>query len=108
MCKYLSILIGICLIASSALGTDSVKKINEPHYLGELTVKEMWYPMQNFKIREDFSDNRNNYFKSKLTTNIWESDRISFPLTVKINNLDFPKAKFTFKITFYRRWKTKK
>jgi hypothetical protein len=100
MCKYLIILIGICLIASSALGADSGKKIIEPFYLEELELEEMWNPMLNFKIREDYSDDRNKHSKIKLSTNIWESDNISFPLTVKINNFDFPKAKFTLKIAF--------
>ena len=100
MCKYLSILIGICLIASSALGADRVKKVNEPYYIGEIAVEEMWYPMQDLKIREDFKDDRNKYFKSKLTTNIWKSDSISFPLTLKIKSFEIPKVKLTFKVTF--------
>ncbi len=87
-------------MASSALGADSVKKINEPNYLEELAVKEMWYPMRIFKIREDFSDNRDKDFKFKLTTNIWESDSISFPLTLKIKGFEIPKVRLTFKVTF--------
>lgn len=100
MCKYLTILIGICLIASSALGADSVNKISEPHYLGELAVEEVWYPMQILKIREDFSDDRNKDFKSKLTTNIWESASISFPLTLEIKGFEIPKVRLTFKVPF--------
>ena len=56
--------------------------------------------MQDLKIREDFKDDRNKYFKSKLTTNIWKSDSISFPLTLKIKSFEIPKVKLTFKVTF--------
>ncbi len=56
--------------------------------------------MRIFKIREDFSDNRDKDFKFKLTTNIWESDSISFPLTLKIKGFEIPKVRLTFKVTF--------
>ena len=100
MYKYSIIFLGMCLIGSSALASDSVGKINEPRNLGEFAVEEMWHPKKHYKNREDFSDNHNKYFKTKLTTNLWESDSISFPLTFKINNLEIPKARLTFKITF--------
>ena len=100
MYKYLTILMGICLIASSALGSDSVKKINEPHDLGELTVEEIWYPMQIFEIREDFSHDRSEYSKSKSMVNLLEGDSISFPLKLKIKGLQIPKVRLTFKVTF--------
>ena len=100
MYKYISIVIGICLVASSALGADSLYKINEPQNLGEFTVEEMWYPVKTFEIREDLRDDHNKYSKSKSTINLWESDRISFPLTFKIKSFDIPKVRLTFKATF--------
>ncbi len=100
MFRYLMIIIGVCLVASSAFGADSLKKINEPHNLGDLAVEEMWYPRQTFEIREKFSDDRHKYLKSKLRINLWESDSISIPLTFKIKIFNVPKVKLTFKATF--------
>ena len=100
MYKYISIVIGICLVASSALGAGSLYKVNEPKNLGEFAVEERWYPVQIFEIREDLRDDRNKYSKYKSTINIWESDRISLPLTFKIKKFDIPKVRLTFKATF--------
>lgn len=100
MFKYLSIMIGICIVTSSAFGADSLNKINEPQNLGELTVEEKWFPMPTFDLRENLKDDRNKYLKSKSTFNLWGSDRISFPLTFKIKSLGIPKVKLAFKATF--------
>jgi hypothetical protein len=100
MFKYLNIVVGICLVASSALGADRLMKINKPQDLGELTVEESWLPGQTFEIRENFSKNRKKYFKFKPTIDIWKSDSVSVPLSLKINNFDIPKVRLTLKTTF--------
>jgi hypothetical protein len=92
MFKYLSIMIGICLVASSALGADSLNKINEPQNFRDLTVEEKWLPIQTFEIRDKLKDDRKKYSYSKSTFNIWKSDSISFPLTFKIKSLGIPKV----------------
>jgi hypothetical protein len=100
MFKYISIMIGICIVTSSAFGADSLYKINELQNFGELAVEEKWFPMPMFDIRETLKDDRNTYFKSKSTVNLWQSDSISFPLSFKIKSLGLPKVKLTFKATF--------
>jgi hypothetical protein len=100
MFKYLSIMIGICLVASSALGADSLNKINEPQNFRDLTVEEKWLPIQTFEIRDKLKDDHKKYSYSKSTFNIWKSDSISFPLTFKIKSLGIPKVKLAFKATF--------
>ena len=100
MIKYLNIIIGICLVAFPALGADSLKKINKPYNFGELTIEERWYPRRTFEIRETFSDNRRKDFKSNSTIDIWKSDSISVPLTVRIKKFDIPKVRLTFTATF--------
>ena len=100
MWKSLSIFTAICLIASSALGADSVEKINETYDLGDLADEQKWYPVPIVKSPEEIRDGRKKNIKSKWTTNLWESDRISFPLTLKLNNLGIPKVRMAFRVTF--------
>ncbi len=100
MCKYLIILIGIVLVPTTAFGADSIKMNYEVEYFSSPAVEEEWSSQQIFQIQEDFSTDHNSYNKFKFTFNLMESDNISIPLTVKIKDVEIPKVRLIFKITF--------
>ena len=100
MLKYISILTGICLIASSALAAESVEKTNKTSDIGEFAGEQIWHPVPIAKRPEDISDGRDKNINSKWTTNLWENDRISIPLTVKPNIFGIPKVRMALRFTF--------
>ena len=100
MCKYLIISIGILLVSTTALGADSIENNYEVENFGPLAVEEEWSSQQISQIQEDFNSDHNNYKRFKFTVNLMESDNISIPLTVKIKDVEIPKVRLIFKITF--------